>query len=101
LTENLTDYGQIVETVHLKDGTIRKIGFRSGKWIVQNRHERVAISIDGFLLYFEYSKSGRAYSYDLFNGFEEMAAKENEGLDFMVLGQVAAALGEDYVAFLD
>jgi hypothetical protein len=65
MTENISGYGQIVETVHLRDGTIRKIGFRSGKWIVQNSHERVAISKSGFLLYLEYSQSGRAYSYDL------------------------------------
>jgi hypothetical protein len=97
MTENLSDYGQIVETVHLKDGTIRKIGFQCGKWIVQNRDEKVAISIDGYLLYFEYSPSGRAHSYVLFNGFEDMTAKENNGIDFMVLGAVAAALGEDYV----
>jgi hypothetical protein len=37
MTENLNNYGQIVETVHLQARTIRKIGFQCGKWIVQNK----------------------------------------------------------------
>jgi hypothetical protein len=100
MVENISEYRQIVETVHLRDGTIRKIGFRSGKWIVKNNHERVAISKSGYLLCLEYSQSGRAYSYDLFTDFEEMAAAENN-LGFLLLGQVAAAIDADYVAFLD
>jgi hypothetical protein len=100
MTENINEYGQIVETIHLRDGAIRKVGFRSGKWIVKNSHERVAISKSGFLLYLKYSQSGRAYSYDLFTDFEEMAASENK-LYFLLLGQVATAINADYIAFLD
>jgi hypothetical protein len=100
MTETISEYGQIVETIHLRDGAIRKVGFRSGKWIVKNSHEKVAISKNGFLLYLEYSQSGRAYSYDLFTDFEEMTAAENK-IDFLLLGEVAAALDADYVAFLD
>jgi hypothetical protein len=93
------DYEQIVEQVYLKDGTIRKIGFRAGKWIAETKYDRVAVAKDGYLLYFRYSENGQAHSYDLFCDFAEMAA--NKYVDFLLLGQVAAAIGADYVLFMD
>jgi hypothetical protein len=38
-------------------------------------------------------------SYKLFYDFAEMAA--DESVDFLVLGQVASAIGADYIEFLD
>jgi hypothetical protein len=100
MTENAGDYEQIMEEVYLKDGTIRKIGFRKGKWIAETKYDRVAVSEDGFLLYFRYSENGRAHSYDLFCNFAEMAIEEND-VDFLLLGQVATAISANYVAFMD
>jgi hypothetical protein len=100
MAENVSDYEQIVETVYLQDGTIRKVGFREGRWIAETKYDRVAVSKDGFLLYFGYSESGRAHSYQLFCNFAEMAIEGND-VDFLLLGQVAAAIGADYISFLD
>jgi hypothetical protein len=86
------DYEQIVEPVYLKDGTSRKIGFRAGKWIAETKYDRVAVAKNGYLLYFRYSENEQAHSYQLFCNFAEMAI-ENNDVDFLLLGQVAAAIG--------
>jgi hypothetical protein len=92
-------YEEIVETVRRKDGRVLKVGFREGKWIAETPYERVAVSKNGFLLYLECNEDGQAYFYDLFATFAEMAAAEE--IDFLLLSDVAAALGADYIAFLD
>jgi hypothetical protein len=102
LTKTLGDYVQLIDTIHLQDGTIRKIGFRSGKWLVKTEYKRVAVSKKGFLLHLDYDEKGRAFNYKLYLDFTEMAADD---VDYLLLGKVARALGnkdfKDYVVFLD
>ncbi|MGD9155842.1 MAG: hypothetical protein PVG90_10150 [Bacillota bacterium] len=100
MTANVGNYTGIVETICCKDGTVRKVGFREGRWIVKRPSEKVAVSKCGYLLYLECEESGRAYAFRVFVDFAEMAAAENE-MDYLLLGEVAAALGADYIAFLD
>jgi hypothetical protein len=50
MPENAGAYGQIVETVHLEEGTLR-VGFHEGKWIAETKHEKVALSKRIFALF--------------------------------------------------
>jgi hypothetical protein len=99
MTETAGDYAQLVEEVYLPDGTIHKVGFRAGKWIARISDAKVAVSQSGFLLYLRYNETGRAYSYDLFAEFAAMATDAR--IDLCLVGQVAAAIGADYIEFLD
>ena len=89
MTENINDYQQLVETVHLPDGTVQKVGFREGKWIAESDYERVAVAKKGYLIRFEYDGDQRAQTYDLYDNFAEMAADE---VDVFLLSKVAARL---------
>jgi hypothetical protein len=99
MTKNTSGYEQIMEEVYRKDGAIRKVGFREGKWIVKTKYDRVAVSKKGFLLYFEYNETGQVHFYELFTSFTEMAA--DKFIDTYLLDQVAAAIGADYIAYAD
>lgn len=99
MTKNISSYEPIIEEVYLKDGSIRKVGFREGKWIVKTKYDKVAISKNGFLLYFEYNETGQVHFYELFTSFTEMAA--DKFIDTYLLDQVAALIGADYVAYVD
>jgi hypothetical protein len=102
MTENTGEYGQIVETVHLEDGTIQKVGFHEGKWLAGTEYEKVAVSKKGYLLHLDYDEKGRAFNYKLYLDFTEIAADD---VDYLLLGKIARALGnkdfKDYVVFLD
>jgi hypothetical protein len=99
LTKDTDNYGQIVETIHLPDGPIQKVGFHEGKWVARSDYERVAVAKKGYLIRFEYDGHRRARAYDLYVNFAEMAADD---LDVFLLSKVAAALNEtDFVAFFD
>jgi hypothetical protein len=98
MVKNAGDYGQIVETVHLDEGKTLKVGFHEGKWIAATKHEKVAISKNGFLLCFRCNETGRAHSYKMYLNFADLAADD---VDFCLLSKVAAAIDADYVAFLD
>jgi hypothetical protein len=96
---NINDYEQLVEEVYYEDGTVQKVGFQEGKWLITNEYERIAVSKKGFLLHLEYNESGQAHFYKLYLNFAEMAADD---LDFCLLSKVAAVLGvKDYIRFLD
>ena len=99
MTENISDYRQLVETIHLPDGTIQKVGFHAGKWVAESDYEKVAVAKKGYLIRFEYDGNQRAQTYDLYDNFAEMAADE---VDVFLLSKVAAALNQtDFVAFFD
>ena len=90
---------QLVETIHLPDGTIQKVGLHAGKWVAKSDYERVAVAKKGYLIRFEYDEHRRAQTYDLYDNFAEMAADD---VDVFLLSKVAAALNEtDFVAFFD
>jgi hypothetical protein len=99
MTETAADYAQLVEEVYLPDGTVHKVGFQEGKWIARINDAKVAVSQSGFLLYLKYRDDGRAYSYDLFAEFVEMVTDAR--IDLCLMGQVATAIGADYIEFLD
>jgi hypothetical protein len=99
MTETAGDYAQLVEKVYLPDGTVHQVGFREGKWIARISDAKVTVSKSGFLLYLKYREDGRAYSYDLFAEFAELVT--DALIDLSLLGQVAAAIGADYIEFLD
>jgi hypothetical protein len=44
MTENTSDYVQLVEEVYFSDGTVQKVGFCEGKWLVKSEYEKVAVS---------------------------------------------------------
>jgi hypothetical protein len=99
LVTDIDDYGVLVETLYLKDGTTPKVGFREGKWLAGTAHEKVAVAKKGYLLHLDYDDKGRAVDYKLYLDFTEMAAGE---ADYILLVKVAAALGnKDCVVFLD
>jgi hypothetical protein len=99
LVKDTNEYGLLVETLYLKDGTTPKVGFREGKWLVGTEDEKVAVAKKGYLLHLEYNEIGQAVDYKLYLDFAEMAADE---VDYLFLAKVAAALGnKDYVVFLD
>jgi hypothetical protein len=99
LVKDIDDYGVLVETLHLKDGTTPKVGFREGKWVAGTEYEKVAVAKKGYLLHFDYDGNGRAVDYKLYLDFVELAAAE---VDYLLLVKVATALGnKDYVVFLD
>ncbi|MGD8401194.1 MAG: hypothetical protein PVH64_09725 [Bacillota bacterium] len=99
MVKDTDGYGVLVETLHFKDGTTPKVGFREGKWIAGTEYEKVAVAKKGYLLHLDYDGNGRAVDYKLYLDFAEMAAGE---VDYSLLVKVAAALGnKDYVVFLD
>jgi hypothetical protein len=99
LEKGTDEYGLLVETLYLKDGTTPKVGFREGKWLAGTEYEKVAVSKKGYLLHLDYDDNSRAVAYKLYLDFTEMAAAE---VDYSLLIKVAAALGnKDYVVFLD
>jgi hypothetical protein len=99
MVRNTNDYVQLVEEVYFEGGTVQKVGFHEGKWLVKTEYQRIAVSKKGFLLHLEYNENGQAHSYKLYLNFAEMAADD---VDFCLLGKVAAALGvKDYITFLD
>jgi hypothetical protein len=99
LVKDTDEYGVLVETLHLKDGTTPKVGFREGKWLAGIEYEKVAVSKKGYLLHLDYDENSRAVDYKLYLDFTEMSAAE---VDYSLLVKVAAALGKnDYVVFLD
>jgi hypothetical protein len=99
LIKDTNEYGLLVETLYLKDGTTPKVGFHEGKWIAGNKYEKVAVAKKGYLLHIDYDDSGRAVDYKLYLDFAEMATDD---LDYLLLSKVAAALGnKDYIMFLD
>jgi hypothetical protein len=99
MPENASEYRQLVEEVYFEDGTVQKVGFHEGKWLVKTEYERIAVSKKGFLLHLVYNESGQAHSYKLYLSFAEMAADD---LDSCLLSKVAAVLGvKDYITFLD
>jgi hypothetical protein len=99
LVKNIDDYVQLIETVHLEDSTVQKVGFHEGKWLVKTEYQRIAVSKKGFLLHLEYNENGQAINYKLYLNFAEMAADD---VDFCLLSNVAAVLGvKDYIRFLD
>jgi hypothetical protein len=99
MAKNLDDYLQLIESVHLKDGTVKQIGLHEGKWLVKSEYEKVAVSKKGFLLHLEYNGIGQGINYKLYLNFTEMATDDS---DFILLSKVAAALGvKDYITFLD
>jgi hypothetical protein len=99
MTNNTSFYEQIVAEVHLKNGSVQKVGFQEGRWIAETPREKVAVSKNGFLLYLKRNEQGETYFYDLFASFAELAADED--IDLLLLSQVATAIGADYVTFLD
>jgi hypothetical protein len=99
LIKSTDEYGLLVETLYLKDGTTPKVGFREGKWLAGTEYEKVAVSKKGYLLHLDYDDNSRAVDYKLYLDFTEMSAAE---VDYSLLVKVAAALGKnDYVVFLD
>jgi hypothetical protein len=99
LVKDTNEYGVLVETLYLKDGTTPKVGFREGKWIAGTEYEKVAVSKKGYLLHLDFDDNGRAVDYKLYLDFAEMAAAE---VDYSLLVKVAAALdNKDYIVFLD
>jgi hypothetical protein len=99
LAKSINEYGLLVETLHLEDGTTPKVGFREGKWLAGTEDEKVAVSKKGYLLHLDYDEKGQAVDYKLYLNFAEMAADD---VDYLLLAKVATALGnKDYVLFLD
>jgi hypothetical protein len=98
MAESAGNYGEIVEKVYYKDGTFYRVGFHEGKWIAETEHEKAAISKKGFLLYLELDDNGQARSFKMYLDFADMAADD---IDLLFLSRVAAAIGADYIQFLD
>jgi hypothetical protein len=53
LVKDINDYGVLVETLYLKDGTTPKVGFREGKWLAGTEDEKIAVAKKGDLLHLD------------------------------------------------
>jgi hypothetical protein len=69
------NYLPLIVDVYSEDENVQKIGFKKGKWIIENKSEKVAVSKNGYLLHFKYMK-GHAYAFNLYLNIEDM------GIDF-------------------
>jgi hypothetical protein len=69
LLKNIDEYGVLVETLHLENGTTPQVGFRAG-----TKYEKVAVSKKGNLLHLDYDDNDRAVDYKLYLDFVEMSA---------------------------